>query len=148
MIKISYPQKKPLIKTSEGKDLVYCLVRKRWMQLTPEEWVRQNFLLYLIEVLSYPGSLIGVERQFEFLDMKKRFDIVVHDRKGAPFMIIECKEMNQRLSDAVLSQVLRYNVQLRARYIVVTNGSYCAAFEQIGTAINAIDELPLFTQPL
>lgn len=129
MIKIIYPDKKPSIKAESGKEQIFCIIRKRWILITPEEWVRQNFLLYLTEVLKYPASLIAVEKQLMLGDIKKRFDIVVYDKETKPFMIVECKEMNVALSESTLQQVLRYNINVKAKYLVVTNGSYSAAFK-------------------
>lgn len=141
---IHYPDKKPSIKSVDGKELIFCTVRKRWMLLTPEEWVRQNFLLYLVHVEQYPVSLIGVEKQFDLHDVKKRFDIVVYDLNGAPFMIVECKEMNQPLNENVLGQILRYNLKLRAKVVVLTNGNGCAAFELRDSGMEPIQQLPSF----
>ncbi|MFT3908717.1 MAG: type I restriction enzyme HsdR N-terminal domain-containing protein [Ferruginibacter sp.] len=129
MIKINYPDTKPSIKNENGKERIFCIIRKRWILITPEEWVRQNFLLYLTEVLQYPASLIAVEKQLMLGDVKKRFDIVVYDRETKAFMIVECKEMNIALSENVLQQVLGYNINVKAKYIVVTNGNHCAAFK-------------------
>ena len=88
MIKIVYPELKPAIKSENEKEMIFCIIRKRWMIITPEEWVRQNFLLYLINVLHYPASLIAVEKQLISAAVKKRFDIVVY-KNSLPFMIIE-----------------------------------------------------------
>ncbi len=144
MIKITYPDKKPLIKTQEGKELIFCIIRKRWIQITPEEWVRQNFLQYLVEVLHYPASLIAVEKQLMIADIKKRFDIVVYDKQAKPFMIIECKEMNVPLSEEVLQQALRYNSNIQANYLMITNGSYCAGFEKVDNSFSEINMMPVF----
>lgn len=146
MIKINYPEKKPLIKQQDGKELVFCFIRKRWVVLSPEEWVRQNFLLFLVEVLNYPPSLIAVEKQLMLGDVKKRFDIVVYDRAALPFMIVECKEMNVELSEKTLQQVLRYNSNVQAGYVVITNGLYCYGFIKSGNAFNATASLPCFEQ--
>jgi hypothetical protein len=145
MIKINYPDRKPSIKTESGKELIFCIIRKRWLLITPEEWVRQNFLLYLIDVLHYPASLIAVEKQLLLGDVKKRFDIVVYDKESKPFMIVECKEMNVALSESTLQQVLRYNINVKAKYLVVTNGSYCAAFKQENGSYIMEDIIPLPT---
>lgn len=99
--------------------------------LTPEEWVRQNFLLYLTEVLRYPKKLIAVEKQIKLSAVNKRFDIVVYDQNAQPEIIIECKEMNEKLSENVMQQVLRYNMNIKARLVVITNGSNTLAFENI-----------------
>ena len=142
MIKLVYPIKKPSVKDESGKEVVFCIARKRWILLTPEEWVRQNFLLYLTEVLAYPLSLISVEKQLLLNDIKKRFDIVVYDKHTNPFMIVECKEMNVVLSQNTLQQVLRYNINLKARFVVVTNGSYCAAFRHEAGRFTEEEKIP------
>src|ERR1700712_1986682 len=98
MIKVIYPKKKPAIKTENGKEYIFCIIRKKWLLVTPEEWVRQNFLNYLTEILKYPASLIAVEKQLMVGEMKKRFDIIVY-KDALPFIIIECKEMNVPLSE-------------------------------------------------
>ena len=127
MIKIEYPPYQPNIKNEEDKEFIFDEVRKRWIVLTPEEWVRQNFLQYLIQIKKYPASLIAVEKEIKLGDLKKRFDIVVYDRDAKPWMIIECKEMKVGLDKTVLDQVLRYNITLQVPYLVITNGSYCMA---------------------
>jgi len=144
MIKIDYPAYHPKIKKEEGKDFIFDLFRKRWVVLTPEEWVRQNFLQYLTGTMLYPASLIAIEKQLMLGDVKKRFDIVVYDKQSKPFMIIECKEMNVALSENVLQQALRYNTNIQARFLVVTNGSHCFAFEKISDQFSEINSLPSF----
>ena len=129
MIKIVYPDTKPSVKKENEKELIFCVIRKRWYNITPEEWVRQNFLLYLIYVLNYPASLIAVEKQLQISEVKKRFDIVVY-KNFLPYLIVECKEMNVPLTESTLRQVLNYNATIQAPYMVITNGSYCAAFEK------------------
>jgi hypothetical protein len=144
MIKLEYPENRPLIKEECEKELIFCICRKRWVILTPEEWVRQNFLQYLVHVLNYPLSLIAVERKVPVGEMSKRFDIVVFSRNAEPYLIVECKEMKVPLNDDVLHQALRYNMNIRAPFIVVTNGSYCAAFENMNGQFTPIDSLPAF----
>ena len=142
MIKIEYPPYQPKIKRESGKEFIFDEVRKRWVVLMPEEWVRQNFLQYLIQVKNYPASLIAIEKEIKLGELKKRFDMVVYDRNSKPWMIVECKEMNVALTKAVLDQVLRYNISLKVPYLVITNGSYCMAMQLKGNAIMAIDSLP------
>lgn len=143
MIKIEYPEYQPRIKKENDKEFIFDEVRKRWVALTPEEWVRQNFLQYLIQVKKYPASLIAVEREIRLGEMKKRFDIVVFDRNSTPWMIIECKEMNVPLDNEVLDQVLRYNQSLQVPYLIITNGSYCMAMKISNVEMNEITELPV-----
>lgn len=122
MINISYPAPGFKIKSQKGKDMIFDACRSKWILLTPEEWVRQNFLQYLILVKQYPKSLIAVEREITLGDMKKRFDIVVY-KDSAPWMIVECKEREVELSEAVIQQILNYNIALQVKYLVITNGT-------------------------
>lgn len=142
MIKIDYPPYQPKIKTAENKDFIFDEVRKKWVLLTPEEWVRQNFLQYLVQVKKYPASLIAVEREIAMADTKKRFDIVVYNRQHQPYIIVECKEMNVTLDNKTLDQVLRYNINLQAAYLIITNGSYCYAFSVAGGVFESAEEIP------
>jgi hypothetical protein len=143
MIKLIYPKDKPNIKTENEKEFIFCIIRKRWFIITPEEWVRQNFILYLIVNLQYPAALISVEKQLILSEVKKRFDLVVY-KNGLPYMIVECKEMNVPLSENTISQVLNYNSVIQAPYVVVTNGSYCAGFFRKENRFIEIKTLPEF----
>ncbi len=143
MIKITYPDKKPAVRIETGKEYIFCVIRKRWMIITAEEWVRQNLLLYLIEVLNYPASLIAVEKQVHLGELQKRFDIVVY-RQDVPFMLIECKEMNVPINQKTLDQVLRYNINLRAAYFIITNGTGCYGFKKEDGVMKTIDSFPVF----
>lgn len=142
MIKIDYPSYQPKIKKEAGKEFIFDEVRKRWVMLTPEEWVRQNFLQYLIIVKKYPAALIAVEKEIALNDLKKRFDIVVYDTNTLPWMIIECKEMNVSLGKQVLDQVMRYNITMQVPYLVITNGSYCMAFHCGQNLLLPVSEIP------
>ena len=142
MIKVIYPAIKPSIKRENGKEFIFCVIRKRWYTITPEEWVRQNFLNYLINVLNYPSALIAVEKKIQISDVNKRFDIVVY-KNDVPFLIVECKEMNVPLSEGTLMQVLNYNATIQAPFIVVTNGNFCAAFEKNGREFREVSTLPI-----
>jgi hypothetical protein len=141
MIKIEYPPYQPKIKTEAGKEYIFDATRKRWVLLTPEEWVRQNFLQYMIQVKKYPASLIAVEKEIELGDLKKRFDIVLY-KNNVPWMIIECKETTVALDRKVLDQVLRYNMSLKLPYLVITNGNYCYAFGVVANRLEEINDLP------
>ena len=131
------------MKDEQGKETIFDECRKLWVLLTPEEWVRQNFLQYLMQVKNYPCSLIAVEREIALGDTKKRFDIVVF-KNAAPWMIVECKEMNVELSEAVIKQILNYNITLQVEYLVITNGkSTFGLYIQQGK-FEWLDELPDF----
>jgi hypothetical protein len=122
MIKIVYPSQGPSTRTNEGKQQVFCVVRKKWVLLTPEEWVRQNLICYMQQVLKYPLSLMAVEKQVQVGELKKRFDIVLY-KEQRPFLLLECKEMSVLIDQKTLDQALRYNIQLRAPYYIISNGN-------------------------
>jgi hypothetical protein len=144
MLAIQFPDKKPQLKTEKGRELVFCIIRKRWVLLTPEEWVRQNFLFYLTEVLHYPHAFIAVEKKIKIAEVERRFDILVYDQHTLPFIIVECKKMSVPLSEEVMMQVLRYNVSVGARFLLITNGSFTYGFEIAAgnfTALTAIEQI-------
>ncbi len=122
MITVAYPKPDFKTKTEKGRQFIFCLVRKRWIVLTPEEWVRQNFIAYLISVLDYPLTLIAVEKEINLGELNKRFDILVYDKVHKPWMLVECKEPQVALNEGVLQQVLRYGISVPAVYLVITNG--------------------------
>jgi hypothetical protein len=142
MIKIEYPSYQPKIKRVQDREFIFDEFRKRWIVLTPEEWVRQNFLQYLTQVKKYPASLIAVEKEIRTGELKNRFDIVVYDNNTKPWMMVECKEMKVALDRTVLDQLLRYNINLQVPYLVITNGSYCMAFTFKNNKLTEIDTLP------
>ncbi len=127
MLSIRYPKHEFRFKQEADKEWIFDEFRKQWVRLTPEEWVRQNMLQYLVQTLQYPASLIAVEKEIMLGELRKRFDILVY-RNAAPWMIIECKEMNVPLSEAVLKQVLNYNISIQASYLIITNGTDTAGF--------------------
>ena len=143
MVKIKYPEPGFRIKQEAGKELIFDEFRKLWVRLTPEEWVRQNILQYIVREKQYPSSLIAVETEIRLNHLRKRCDIVVY-RSDKPWMIIECKEMNVPLSLAVLEQVLRYNMELAVEFIAITNGSETCLWKlENGRAIE-MNEFPVF----
>ncbi|MBA5628240.1 type I restriction enzyme HsdR N-terminal domain-containing protein [Moheibacter lacus] len=104
-------------------DLVYifCTIRKKWLVLTPEEWVRQNVVQFLMEEKKYAKSAINTEVVVSLYGMKKRADVIVF-KKEKPFIIIECKAPSIQISQETFDQIARYNLQLDADYLMVTNG--------------------------
>ena len=142
MIKIEFPPYQPKIKKENGKEFIFDTFRKRWVILTPEEWVRQNFLQYLVQVKKYPSQLIAIEKEIKLGELKKRFDILVYNRNSEPLMMIECKEMGVALNETVLEQALRYNQTLKVTYIVITNGTDTAGFLCTSKGASELNELP------
>jgi len=141
MLKVVYPSNNFRIKKTAGKEFIFDEVRRRWVTLTPEEWVRQNFLQYMLRVKNYPGALLSVEKLVNVGELRKRCDIVVY-KDSRPWMIVECKEMNVDLKLPALEQILRYNIGHEVQYLVITNGNNSIAFRLTGDAFIEIDELP------
>jgi len=108
----------------EQKQWIFDPLRRKYVKLTPEEWVRQNFVQYLINEGKYPAGLLGVEVLFRLNKLKKRVDILVHDRSGQPIMIVECKSPDVKIDDDVFEQIITYNIKLKVPYLVVTNGMH------------------------
>lgn len=106
----------------EGNEMILDTIRRKFVRLTPEEWVRQNFIRYLVKEGKYPPGLIAIEVNFLLNKLKRRVDILVHNRYGKPVMIVECKEPGVKIDDKVFDQIVTYNIGLRVPYIVVTNG--------------------------
>lgn len=143
MISISFPPHQFKIKTQSGKEIIFDECRKTWVTLTPEEWVRQNLLQYLIQVMKYPRALIAVEREISLGDTKKRFDIVIF-KDSKPWMIVECKDKNVSLSEAVVTQILNYNITLQVQYLVITNGNETYGLQLLNGGFSWIEKLPEF----
>ena len=143
MLQINYPDYNFRIKKEKNKELIFDEVRLQWIVLTPEEWIRQNFLQYLIRVKKYPKSLLSIEKIISLGELKKRCDIVVY-KNNLPWMIVECKEMNTDLKVPILEQILRYNIGLPVKYLVLTNGNKTLAFELSENGLIEINELPVF----
>ena len=112
------------LRIREGKrgDEIFDPFRKKWVMLNPEEWVRQSLLAYLVQKQGYPGSLVAVERQVKVGELNRRFDALVFDRKGRPWMLIECKSPDESLGGDVVSQLLAYQSALQAAALLVANG--------------------------
>jgi hypothetical protein len=122
MISVQYPEPKFRTKKENGKHYIFDAIRKTWLLLTEEEWVRQNFVGYLIEELRYPSAMIALEKEIALNDLKKRFDVLVYNSDHKPWMLVECKEPAIDLTEDVLQQVLRYNISVPVEYVVITNG--------------------------
>jgi len=130
MIKIEFPKDQVKVQQRQNQNQIFDVIRKKWLLLSPEEWVRQNIIQFLLIKKNYPSSLIAIEKGIKLGELRKRCDIVIYDRKMSPWMIIECKEMNVPLSEKTLEQILRYHITLPAKYLVITNGTYSFGFEK------------------
>ncbi|MEO7801890.1 MAG: type I restriction enzyme HsdR N-terminal domain-containing protein [Ginsengibacter sp.] len=146
MLKIAFDRYPFKIESRKGIQYIFDEVRKRWIILSPEEWVRQNFLQYLVSQMNYPAKLIAVEKEFFVGELAKRGDLIVYNRDALPWMIVECKHMTEVLNSKVIKQILIYHQSLPAKYLVITNGSYTAAFVKISNMFQPVEALPAFAQ--
>lgn len=142
MLIITYPEPSFRVKKEGDKDYIFDNIRKKWLLLTPEEWVRQNFVQYLVQVKKYPVTLVALEKMILLGELKKRFDILVYDQQHQPWMMIECKSPTVNLDDTVLHQLLRYHITVPAGLLVITNGEYSYAWEKREGQLQMLDALP------
>ena len=141
MIAVQFPEPQFRMKMENGKQYIFDAIRKTWLLLTEEEWVRQNFVRYLTSTLKYPSTIIALEKEIALNDLKKRFDILVYDRQHQPWMLVECKEPKVALNEDVLQQVLRYNISVPVQYIIITNGSTTVGWKKDGE-LRLLKEMP------
>jgi hypothetical protein len=144
MLCISFPSHSFKIKEEKNKEWIFDDGRKKWVRLTPEEWVRQNFFQYLVQVKKIPSSLIAIEKEIQLGELKKRCDLIVY-HKEKPWMIIECKEMNVPLAQNVLEQIIRYNMGIPVEYLVISNGRFSYGWQRVNNEFMSLDDLPMWS---
>ncbi|MBD0331994.1 MAG: type I restriction enzyme HsdR N-terminal domain-containing protein [Chitinophagaceae bacterium] len=142
MIHVRYPEPQFRIKNENGRKYIFDSIRKVWLLLTEEEWVRQNFVRYLVDALNYPSTVIALEKEILLNDLKKRFDILVYNKEHKPWMLVECKSSLLLLSQEVLYQVLRYNISVPAEYLIITNGTTTMAWKKAAGQLQQLNEMP------
>ena len=142
MLSIQYPAPSFRIRKEGERDLLFDPLRKKWVVLTPEEWVRQNFLQYLLQVKACPASLVAVEKELKLGELKKRFDILVYDPQHQPWLMVECKSGDVPLDEKVLEQALRYNISLPVTYLVISNGRFSMGWKKTEGRLDILEELP------
>ncbi len=122
MQKLNFPAYSFRFKNSENKVAIFDVIRKKFIILTPEEWVRQHTVQLLLEEKKYPKSYINVEKLIKINDISKRYDIAVFKPNGELFLLVECKAPEVTISQDTFDQIARYNLKLKAEYLMVTNG--------------------------
>ena len=122
MQQLNLPEYTFRIKTEDGKTMIFDAIRRKFVALTPEEWVRQNFIEYLKTEKNYPASLMAVEKQVTINQMQRRFDLLVYSRTHQPCLIAEFKAPDVKITQDVFDQVVRYNMALKVAGIIVSNG--------------------------
>lgn len=144
MFRIAFPEHQFRFRQQDAVRYIFDFIRKKYVVLTPEEWVRQHILVYFCEVMHYPAGLISVEKEIRVNQLKKRYDIVVYDRDHKPWMLVECKEQAVSLKEDTLQQLLRYHNYLQCPYWMLSNGSehFCGKLE--GGKVNWLEGLPAY----
>jgi hypothetical protein len=144
MQKLNLPEFEFKVK-SEGKVMqIYDPLRKKWIVLTPEEWVRQNFVRFLTEIKSYSSARMVIEKTLNINRMKKRCDALYYDANGKPQVLIECKAPEVKITQRTFDQIARYNSILNVPFLVVTNGleHYCCTMDFDNEQYHFLKEIP------
>ena len=141
----SYPIK---LKEEKGEEYIFDAVRKKYLKLQPEEWVRQNFIQYLVNEKKYPMSLMEVEKGLKYNELQKRADIVLNSSFGEPVVLVECKAPQVKISQNTFEQVAVYNTVFKVPYLIVTNGleHFCAKIDFQNHSFEFLEEIPIYTQ--
>lgn len=134
------------VKREGGKRFVFDSIRKKWLALQPEELVRQLVILYLLEEKQYNRNRINLERGFKFNSLQKRFDLLVYDMDVMPYLLVECKAPHVPITNEVFEQAAWYNMELKVRYLLVTNGieSYCCGINYDNHTYEYLKAVPDF----
>lgn len=134
------------LKESSGKVQILDELRKKYVVLTPEEWVRQHIVQYLIQEKKYPSSLIAVEIGLKYNQLQKRADVLVYDRQGAPLLLVECKAPEVKITQDVFHQIAVYNMSFKVKYLLVTNGMdhFICEMDYTTNSYQFLKEIPVF----
>ncbi len=146
--KLNLPTYSFRIEQQSGKKLIFDEIRKKSLVLTPEEWVRQNFIRFMIEEKKYPASLLAIETGLKLNRNQFRADLLVYDRRGKPLLIVEFKAPSVKISQLAFDQITRYNMTFQVPYLIVSNGlsHYCCKVNPEEQTYAFLKEIPTFDQ--
>lgn len=144
MQKLNLPEFEFRIKEENDKKYIFDEVRKQYVVITPEEWVRQNFIKYLTVYLNYPIGFLSIEHNLKINTLQKRCDIVVFSQQLKPVVIIECKKPDVKIDQKVTDQIVRYNYKLRVPFLIMTNGlqHYCLQMDYEKNSYQFLEKIP------
>jgi hypothetical protein len=148
LLKLNFKDYNFTIKYLNGNARIFDIIRKKFLKLTPEEWVRQHVVNFLIQEINIPSSLISIERSIIFNGLNKRFDIVAYNPSGQILLLIECKAPHIKITPKTLEQAGIYQKTLHAKFTFITNGLHhiCLKFEKESMKHHIIDKLPDFRE--
>ena len=147
MQNLNFPDYTFRFKSNENKPLIFDVIRKKFVSLTPEEWVRQHVIQFLITEKKYPTSLLSVEKQLTLHNEVKRYDIVVYNTDGSIHVIVECKSFNVSITQKTFDQIARYNLSLNATFLMITNGMnhYFCSLDYEAKKYTFMKDIPCYT---
>lgn len=147
MLELNLPSFDINVKKIGGKLSILDPLRRKFVALTPEEWVRQHFVNFLLREKGYPAALIANEIQIDLNKLKKRCDSVVYNRDLSPLMIIEYKAPDVDITQQVFDQIVRYNIVLKVKYLIVSNGlnHYCCIMDYHKQSFSYLSDIPNYT---
>ncbi len=148
MSSLNFPAYTFKIKTIDGKKCIYDRLRRKFLVLQPEEWVRQHMIEFLIEELGYPEGLIGNEISLTYNGLQKRCDSVVYNRNREPLMIVEYKAPNVEITQKTFDQISLYNTQLKVKFLLISNGfkHYCCKVDLENNKLSFLKEIPSYEE--
>lgn len=143
---LNFPEYEFRMRDSAGAKEIFDAVRKQWISLTPEEWVRQHAAMWLQQARNYPASLMAIEKQIKVNGLQRRCDIVCYDNQGRPLVIVECKSPDVNITQELFDQAARYNLTVGATYFLLTNGlrHFCCTMNHETQSWNFLEELPVY----
>ena len=144
MLKLSFPNYEFRLKKIDEKRFIFDEIRKKYIELTAEEWVTQNCIKFLINEKKYKSQLIAVEKKIILNNLTKRFDIIAYDINGNPNLLVECKAPNIAIRQETFDQILSYNRVINSKYLMITNGiiHYYCKIDNIDNKINFLKDIP------
>jgi len=144
MKSLNLPQYDCKVKEVDGKQYIYDAIRKKYLVLTPEEWVRQHFINLLVTQYKYPRSMFALETGHKYQTLSKRSDILIFSNTGTPFLLVECKAPEILLNQNVFNQIAQYHHTIRPTYLAVTNGLEHYCFQSSDQGVIFLDNFPVY----
>lgn len=147
MTELNLPKYNFKIRSQDGKKQIFDEVRKKYVALTPEEWVRQHFIQFLVNEKKYPASRMAIEYALQYNSLSRRGDIVIFSKEALPYLIVECKAPTVQLSQETFDQAARYNFNLKVNYLVITNGlrHLCCEMDYADNSYRFLPDIPVHT---
>ncbi|MGB0931440.1 MAG: type I restriction enzyme HsdR N-terminal domain-containing protein [Chitinophagales bacterium] len=147
-MQLNFPEYPIITKKVGNKNYLFGFVRRKYLLWTPEEWVRQHVLQFLVKDREYPKSFLAVEKALRVNTLLRRTDVVAYNKNGAPILIVECKAPNVKITQQVFDQIAAYNISLKVEYLFITNGleHFCCKIDYETNSYTFIEDLPYFSE--